>query len=361
MLDIRWMLLVLVVWSTAVMAQAPAVVYTKAEKLSLSGKITTTENMYHRLDTAKYPDLPPRVKELLTHAAGVAVCFTTNSTSIRAKWCVTKSRPVLNLTPVSNKGLDLYIKNTSGQWQYAGVGKPGSLCNEAEIIQNMDNSEKQCLLYLPLYDEISNLEIGVDAGASLAALADPFRKRILIYGSSIVQGAAASRPGMAYPAQLSRQTGLSFLNLGLSGSAKMEKAAADMVASFDADAYLLDCVPNTNAALIKERTAYLVSTIREKHPGKPIIVMQSIVREQGAWDKRMGEAVKAQNIAIQQEVLKLMNGNMKDLYFITSEQMLGNDHDGTVDGTHPNDLGFYRMTTRLLPFFKDIFSKYDIL
>jgi hypothetical protein len=347
-------------WGLLATAQKGTPVFTKAEQLTFSGKIKTTTSPYHRLDTALYPGLPPRVKELLTHSAGIAVCFTTNSSSITAKWCNTRAKQYPNLTPIANKGLDLYIKNTSGQWQYAGVGKPNGVCSESLLVENMNDNEKQCVLYLPLYDEISNLEIGVDAVASIAPLPDPFRKRILIYGSSIVQGASASRPGMAYPAQLGRQTGLAFLNLGLSGSAKMEKEAADMVASLEADAYILDCVPNTNPALIRERTGYLVTTIRAQHPGKPIIVLQSIVREQGAWDQKLGATVKQQNIAIQNEVLKLLEGGMKDLYFITSEQMLGNDHEGSVDGTHPNDLGFYRMTTRLLPLLQDILKKYGI-
>ncbi len=81
---------------------------------------------------------------------------------------------------------------------------------------------KECLLYLPLYDQVDQVEIGVAKNAMIEAAATPFKKRILVYGSSIVQGASASRPGLAYPARMSRETGLNFLNLGFSGSAKME-------------------------------------------------------------------------------------------------------------------------------------------
>ena len=104
---------------------------------------------------------------------------------------------------------------------------------------------------MPLYDELTKLEIGVTPNASLQPLPTPFIKRILIYGSSIVQGASASRPGLAYPAMLSRATGLNFINMGVSGSAKMEKAAADLVAATPADAYILDCVPNSSPQEIK--------------------------------------------------------------------------------------------------------------
>lgn len=333
--------------------------YLPAKQFTVVGKAKETDSIYHRLDTNKYKGLPPRVQQLLANTAGLAIAFKTNSTTISAKWCVSRSKPVPYLTPVANKGLDLYVK-IDGKWQYAGVGKGMLLCNQEVIINNMDNTEKEFLLYLPLYDVIRQLDIGVDAKAKIESIPNPFRHKVLIYGSSIVQGAGASRPGMAYPAKLSRLSGINFINLGFSGSAKMEPEVADMVASVDADAYILDCVPNTNAELIKERTAYLVNTIRKKHPKAPIIVMQSVIRERGYVDKKMGENVKNQNLAIQNEVLKLLQANVSNLYFITSEKMLGFDHEGSIDGTHPNDLGFDRMVNYIYPIIKETLSKHGI-
>ena len=347
--------------TTVILAQRKTqFVYTNAEELTVVGKAIHTENTYQRVDTAKYPSLPAHVKQLLTNSTGIAICFRTNSSAISAKWCVTDSKPYPNLTAIANKGLDLYIKN-GDKWQPAGVGRPSTLCNDDILVDDMNASEKECLLYLPLYDAVSKLEIGIDAKAQISAAPDPFRKKILIYGSSIVQGAGASRSGFAYPAQLSRQTGLNFINLGLSGSAKMEPAAVDMIASIEADGYVLDCVPNTTPAQIKERTAYLIQTIRQHHPRAPIIVMQSITREQGFWDQKLGSSVKNQNINIQNEVLALLKNGFKDLYFITSDQLLGNDHEGSIDGTHPNDLGYYRMSQILLPQFLTIFKKHNII
>ena len=97
--------------------------YTNAETLTLVGKIAETKNVYHRIDTVLYSDLPPNVKRLLTNSAGLAIAFKTNSSVISAKWCVTKSKAANNLTPIANKGLDVYIKK-NGQWQFAGVGRP---------------------------------------------------------------------------------------------------------------------------------------------------------------------------------------------------------------------------------------------
>src|SRR5690606_4368162 len=183
------------------------------------------------------------------------------------------------MTAVAYRGLDLYIKR-NGRWQYAGIARPreGQDCASTTIIQGMNSEEKECLLYLPLYDETTRLEVGVAEGSTMQAGVYPFQKRVLVYGSSIVQGSSASRSGLAYPARLSRETGFDFLNLGMGGSAKMEKSVVDMIASFDADAFVLDCIPNSSPKMISDRMAYLVETIRKKHPNAPIIVLQSVIR-----------------------------------------------------------------------------------
>lgn len=333
--------------------------YTPAESLTIGGKMMPTQNPFHRVDTANHSGLPARMKQLFTHGTGMFISFKSNTTSISLKWCVTNARALPYMTSFSNKGFDIYVKE-NGKWQFAGVAAPTGTCSEKKIVENMREGEKEFILYLPVYDEIRSLEIGIEKKASIKPMPDPFRKRILIYGSSIVQGAGVSRSGMAYPAQLSRQTGLNFINFGLSGMAKMEPEVADIVASVDADAYILDCVPNSAPSEIKQRTAYLVKTIREKHPKAPIIVMQTILRESGYVNQRVGKYVKDQNVAIQNEVLSLLNSGIKDLYFITSEQLLGNDHEGSIDGTHPNDLGYFRMVSVLKNEVTQILNKYNI-
>ena len=330
-----------------------------ASDFTLVGKLLPTTNIYHRLDTADYPALPSAVKKLLTNSAGLAVTFKTNSTLISARWQVSSKKQLGNMSAIANKGLDLYIKK-DGRWQYAGAGNPSGVENNVVLVKNMDNTLKECLLYMPLYDETSSLQIGVEHNAFIKPGEDPFKKRILIYGSSIVQGASASRPGLAYPARLSRETGLNFLNLGLSGSAKMEKAAADMVASIPADVYILDCVPNSSPEQVTERTEYLVSKIRQQHPKAPVIIVQSIIREQGNFDETVKQRVEDQNANMEKQFYLLRQKGIEGLYLISSQNMLGQDHEGTIDGVHPNDLGFDRMIQILKPEILKILRKHNI-
>ena len=167
--------------------------------------------------------------------------------------------------------------------------------------------------------------------------------------TGILQGASASRPGMAYPARLSRSSGYNFINLGLSGNGKMEKEVAEMLADIDADAFILDCIPNPSPKEITDRTVDFVMTLHQKHPDTPIIVIQTLIRETGNFNRKARENVKRQNEAIAEQVEVLRKKNVKNLYFIKEDQFLGTDHEGTVDGTHPNDLGFDRMLKKYKP------------
>ena len=165
-----------------------------AQELLLVGKATTEGEYFHRVDTAKYRTMPPTVKKLFTNSAGLAISFTTNSPVIKAKWMVPDNYQLPNLTRVAQKGLDLYIKR-DGKWQFAGVGIPGGVTTEKVLVDNMGTEEKECLLYLPLYDELKSLEIGVSSDAHIRKGENPFKEKIVVYGSSILQGASASRPG----------------------------------------------------------------------------------------------------------------------------------------------------------------------
>lgn len=339
----------------------PAPVFSDAAGLPLIGRaFPNGARGWQRVNGDTYPDLPPVVKERLTHAAGLAVRFRTDSPEISARWCTADAAQNPNLTPIAQRGLDLYIRRGSA-WLWAGVGKPGDgkACNEDRIVQNMGEGEKDCLLYLPLYKELKSLEIGVLPGASLRPAADSLAKRIAIYGSSIVQGASASRPGMAYPARLSRALDVEVINLGVSGVARMEPAAARMIADIDADAYVLDCVPNSSPEQITERAGPLVRTLRARRSHAPIIVVMSVLREAGLFDRVVARRVARQNAAMVAEMRKL--ADVPGLTVIPADALLGDDGEASIDGTHPNDIGFDRMLRVIAPIARQVLTRQEVI
>lgn len=354
------MILLCLLWSLAGFSQSNAnLKFINASTLSIIGKAQDSPNDFHRIDVAKYGDLPDRVKYLATNSAGLALPFKTNSKQITIKWCVDKAGTMPYLTPVNNNGFDLYIK-VNEKWQFAGSVSTTTTCNEQAIVTNMVEGEKDCLLFFPTYKEVKSLEIGIDKSANLNAQKNPFEKRIVVYGSSIVQGASASRPGMSYTNKLSRMTGYHFINLGFSGSAKMEPEVGEMLKDISADAFILDCVPNSNPTQVKERTNQLVKKIRKNHPDIPIIIMQSLIREHGYFNKVIEKHVRDQNINVLNEVIRLIEDGDDKVHFLTSENWLGHDYEGTIDGTHPNDLGLDRMLNVIAPQMVKIFKDYNL-
>ena len=149
------------------------------------------------------------------------------------------------------------------------------------------------------------------------------KKKIVVYGSSILQGASASRPGMAYPARLSRSSGYNFINLGLSGNGKMEKEVAEMLADIDADAFILDCIPNPSPKEITDRTVDFVMTLRQKHPDTPIIFIEDPIFTHTFYDERIAKEVQRKNDTLKEIFNRLKKKNEKNIILSLQRIMLG--------------------------------------
>ncbi len=340
-------------------APAPEPKYVDASTLTLVNKAHPTTQPFQRVEVADYPDLSKTVRRYYTYSTGVAVVFRTDSRSICARWTTTDRQLSTHMTGLSQKGMDLYIKR-DGEWVFAGVARPGMGAeHKATIVDHMDGAEKECLLYLPLFDEVKTLEIGVDADARIEAVPNPFRHKIVVIGSSITHGTGLSRPGMAYPAQLERATGFEFINLGASGQCKMEQFFAHVAASYEADAFLFDSFSNPSAQQIEERLEPFVKTIRAAHPTTPLIFLQTELRETRNFSDKVRKFEDEKRAASEAGMQRLLKQD-KNIYFLNPGMPLGDDHDATVDGTHPSDLGHGRILEVIQPQIVKILKKYDI-
>lgn len=331
--------------------------YVDASTLTVIGKTMPTPKLFQRVDTTRY-DLWQPVKNYSVFSTGLAVVFRTDSRNIRARWKTGGYGLGHNMTAIARKGLDLYIER-DGAWVYAGFGWPKGDNHDSALVEHMDEGEKLCLLYLPLWDEVLSLELGVDAGSRIEAAPSPFRHRIVVLGSSITHGASAGRPGMTWTARLAREMGLDFLNLGYSGHCKLQPEFARMLAETEADAFVLDAFSNPSAREIDERLDSFVATVRKAHPSVPLIFIQTEVRETCNFNLRARRFEEDKRAAAEAGVKRLMKTD-KNIYFIDSKGMIGTDHLGTVDGSHPSDQGFMHMTRHLEPQLRKIFRKYGI-
>ena len=346
---------------TLTAADKPGRRYVVASTLTLINKAQPdATGSLSRLDVDRYPALTPTVRTYYGFSTGLAILFRTDSRNISARWTSTDRQPAPNLTGIASKGLDLYIEQ-DGQWVFAGVGAPkrGSTTHEANLISDMAEGEKLCLLYLPLYDKLSSLELGVDSCATIEAVASPMRHKLIVVGSSITHGISASRPGMAYPARLGRTLGCDVANLGASGQCKLEPFYARIVADSEADLFLFDVFSNPSAEQIRERLIPFVDTIRAAHPDVPLIFFQTEVRETGNFNLTRRDFEARKRAAAEEMMQQLEQRGYRNVYFLDVMD-LGTDHEATSDGVHPTDLGFERFLEKMLPQVQAVMQKHGL-
>ena len=205
--------------------------------------------------------------------------------------------------------------------------------------------KREYLLYLPLYNGVSSVEIGIPKTSSLEkAPAYPAArsKPIVFYGTSITHGACASRPGMPHPSILGRRFQRPVINLGFSGNGKMDPELGILFGELDPAVYVLDCLPNMNAKEVAERAEPFVRALRKARPDTPILM----VEDRTYSDAFLVKSKRDRNLTSRVEFLKafeqLKKAGVKNLHYLKGDHLLGDDNEGTVDSSHPNDLGFMR-------------------
>ena len=262
---------------------------------------------------------------LSAHTSGFYVEFKTNAPTIAAKWTLTggqvNNMPHFASTGVS--GLDLYTKTASGKWHWVGVGKPTSYPdNEVTLIDNMPEGEHEFLLYLPLYNGVSEVRLGVPKEYEIQKTTAVNKKQVVFYGTSITQGGCASRPGMSSTTILSRMLDCEVINLGFSGSGKMELEMAELLGELNPDLYFLDCVPNMDSEMIASRVVPFVKTLRKLKPNTPIVMAENRMYENAFMDMKRHESEINKRKELRKAYEKLMQDGISDLRYLIGETMV---------------------------------------
>jgi hypothetical protein len=315
--------------------------------LGLEGRgWTETKTPYDRLPAAAEGKVPAPVWGLSLHSAGLCVRFVSDATALQARWTLRSPSLAMEHMPATGvSGLDLYVKTAEQGWHWLAVGRPVAAENTATLVSGMPPGEREFMLYLPLYNGVTAVRIGIPQGTRLGKAPARPRERsrpIVFYGTSITQGGCASRPGMVHTAILGRRLDVPVINLGFSGSGRMEPVMAEFMAQLDPAVYVLDCLPNMNAAELTERVEPFVRTLRQAHPETPILLVE---------DRTYGDAFllagqrsrhETSRAAYKAAYERLLAAGVTGLHYLPGETLLGRDGEDTVDGSHPTDLGFMR-------------------
>ncbi|MBL8177943.1 MAG: SGNH/GDSL hydrolase family protein [Bryobacterales bacterium] len=336
---------------TAAALAAQTVTWTGIGQSHLEGQgWRETQAPFDRMPAKAEKIIRSAVWSLSRHSAGLRVRFTTNAPSIHARWTVRNERLALPHMPATGvSGLDLYVKQ-DGQWRWIANGRPEKKTNEQALVQNYKGPVREYMLYLPLYNGIEALEVGVPEGGKLTLLPPDARKPVLFYGTSILHGGCASRPGMAYPSIIGRRLDYPILNLGFSGNALSEPEMAQLLAELDPAVFVYDSLPNlSTVAMINERTEPFLRTLRKAHPATPILLIENVIYTQAESVSARPEQAREKNRALRAIYEKLKAEGDVNLHYVSAANLLGLDGEGTVDGTHPTDVGFLRMAEEIGP------------
>ncbi len=285
----------------------------------------------------------PPVWSLSRHSAGMAVRFQTDATSIQVDYELLSSSLAMTHMPATGvSGLDLYCQVDDGSFRWMQVAKPTKQHVTTTIVGGLSKAMRTYMMYLPLYNGVNSLKIGVAAQSTFTPLAPRNAKPLVFYGTSIMHGACASRPGMAIPAILGRRFELPTINLGFSGNGKMDPEMAPLLAELDPAVYCIDCLPNMGPDLVSQRAEATVKTIRAARPDTPILLVEDRIFTNARFFPAKQEFHKANHRALRQAYESLQKQGVPKLFYLPGDHLLGDDGEGATDGSHPSDLGFMR-------------------
>ncbi len=315
-----------------------------------------TPNPYDRLPAHAKSVVPDGVWNLGNRPAGMSIRFITDATTISARWTV-RYEPLgkPHMPATGSSGLDLYVWNGS-KWRWTGAGRPNEFpTSEGALVKGeLAPIEREYRLYLPLYNSLESIFLGIPPEGSLKPGPRDEGKPIVIYGTSIVQGGVASRPGMGYTAILSRRLHRETINLGFSGNGRMETQLAELLGELDACAYVVDCLPNMAEPVVDERAVPFVRTLRAARPETPIVLVENIIYQDAHLVPSRHQRCTSSNLALRRAYEQLVGDGVHKLIYVPGDALLGDDGDATVDGTHPTDLGFLRIADALEPVLRPI-------
>ena len=310
------------------------------------------ESPYDRLPISSKGKVRQAVWDLSKNSAGVAVRFLSNSPSIKVKWGIMNDTKLNHMASTGVKGVDLYCK-VEGKWVYVNTGRPTAIENEASLVSTLTPGEREFKIYLPLYDGTTHLEVGIDSTSYIKKPAPETQLPIVFFGTSILQGGCASRPGMVFTSIISRKMDVDCYNFGFSGNGRMDKPVVDVISDIKASFYVIDCLPNMTPKQVSDSVMPLAKAIRAKNPSTPIVFVENIEYARIPFEVNLKKAFEAKNEALKTEFDKLVKEGVKEVYYIRSTNAIGDDNEGTVDGTHMTDLGFMRYADYLIGKFKE--------
>lgn len=323
---------------------------------------TELDKPFDRLPAKAIPMVREPVMNLARNSAGTYLKFTTTASNISVRYQVEGGLQFPHMPATGVSGLDLYAIDKTGNWQWV-QGRYSFGDTVRYNFLNIDASAiKEFRLYLPLYNTVRWLELGVAGNSKMEWIPVSKKAPVVLYGTSILQGACATRAGLAWTNILGRKLNTPLVNLGFSGNGRMEKEIIDMIAEQPAELVILDCIPNlSNSELypkaeLEKRYQYAITKLREKNSKLPIILTEHCCGLPGMnMDAAITKTQQESSRHVKEIFQQLKASGVRNIYLLSTAD-IGLDKESTVDGVHPNDIGmmkyalaYEKLIRRILP------------
>ena len=318
-----------------------------------------TPSPFNRLPNRIASKIDPQIWALAKNSTGLMIRFRSNAEEIKIRYRLNDKIPLQmdHLPATLMSGLDMYAIDSDGEEHYCA---PERNFGESVIYSysNLNPNDiyhdrgYEYRLYLPNYNEVISMEIGIDEKAYFEPLPVRKEKPIVVYGTSIAQGACASRPGLAWTSILGRKMDRPLINLGFSGYGKLDPPIIKLMSEIDAKIYIIDCMPNLTTNLwkihniesyegLKERILKAVKTLREKQPHIPILLVDHAGYTEAMTSEKKKRAFMDVNEIQHKAFQELKRQGINKIFYLAKED-IGLGKDDNIDGLHPSDLGMMK-------------------
>ena len=318
-----------------------------------------TKKYFDRLPAKAEGFVRDQVWNLSRDSAGMCFRFVSDSLNIYVRYELSQeSLSMTHMAATGHSGVDLYAQDGMGIDRWVAVVRPGKQKMDTTLAKDLAPGSRRYTLYLPLRNGVESLEIGVVRGQSFTALSPRNEKPIVFYGTSIMHGACASRPGMAFPSILGRRLRRPIINLGFAGNGRMEIEVGSLLVELNPCVFVIDCLPNMNESTVSQRAVPLVKKIRETHEKTPILLVEDRSFTSTRFFPARKQRHQKNRIALKNAFKELQNLGIKNIFYLDGDNLLGQDGEAATDGSHPSDLGMVRYADAYEPALRAILRQF---
>lgn len=295
---------------------------------------------YQRFPDSRKELVPEWVWGNSLHSAGLSMRFHTLSPEVVVRFTTASKNYAMNHMPAMGvSGVDMYELDDKGQTFYCA---PNYAFGDTVtyIFRNLQHPHGgEYELYLPLYNKVTWMNVGVPAGQDFQFTEASHEKPIVVYGTSIAHGGCASRTGMAWTNILKRVLDRPFVNWGFSGSGRLDSTMFVQMQQVDAAMYIIDCMPNMTGMpdLIYDRMTQGVRMVRERSDA-PILLVEHDGYTGETVQTHLHEEYDRTNRECRRAYEQLRKEGVKGLYYMSNKE-IGMPMDALVDGVHSTDYG----------------------